>query len=151
MRAFFCIYEHMLKLNCGHVCIIRPTFLCLRYKNYCTLRWRELQNYRRASGAEREYSFWKPEVEHDVAWWPNGRRPLRARLCAHPDISPESNSMQTLQTSINETINQGPRVCDLCAYMYVIFLYVIFVHIHICTKVIYIYMHKDHIRTVTIL
>ena len=49
-------------------------------------------------------------------------RPLRARLCDRPGISPESNSGQTLQKSFGWDYKQRPPVC--------------------------IRMPKDHLRTV---
>ena len=41
--------------------------------------------------------------------------PLRARLSAHPEISPESNSLCRLyESSSDETINRGPPCVYAC-------------------------------------
>ena len=45
------------------------------------------------------------ERGHQTDGWP-----LCARLSARPEISPESNSVQTLQRSADESINRGSRV-----------------------------------------
>ena len=46
------------------------------------------------------------ERGHQMDGWP-----LRARLCGRPEISLESNCVQTLTKSpSDETINRGPRV-----------------------------------------
>ena len=64
----------------------------------------------RVSGTEQRQPTrsWRPKLSkiqrgHQMDGWR-----LRSRLCAHPEISPESNSVQTQKSSSNETINRGP-------------------------------------------
>ena len=51
-------------------------------------------NQRRVTGTEHEYSFSKAKVQHNGVW-----SPFCARFCACPEISSESNSVQTPQKS----------------------------------------------------
>ena len=46
------------------------------------------------------------ERGHQMDGWP-----LRARLCTHPEIFPELNSVQTLQTSFRRGYKPRSSVC----------------------------------------
>ena len=63
-------------------------------------------NLRIVSGAEQEYLLLKAKVKHSGVWSPNGWVTIMCcyystttRLCACPEISPEQESVQTLQKS----------------------------------------------------
>ena len=76
----------------------QPRSFCGRKaKRLLLLSWAGTE--REVSGAEQEHSPTKAKVKHECAWSPDGWATVMCSLCARPEISPESDSVQTLQKS----------------------------------------------------
>ena len=74
---------------------------------YGTLQHWPQRDSGRVGGAEQEDSLSKARVKHGERGHQMNGWPLRARLCASPEISPESKSVQTLHKSLGW--NYKPR------------------------------------------